>query len=230
MKKSGFTIVELLTVIAIVAVLAATLLPALSRARESSKRAVCLNNLKQIGIAFMLYTDDYDDFFPCAQDPVNTSPVYWLWMGRGWRGILNPYLSRYPAGKTSRIFTCPSDKTAPRNWESTSYAYSMCFYHSPEQIDAMASPSDTYDPARIVPSLGQKSSKVLHPAKKILAGEWLDNHSGGANNWWSWAGARNYLFADGHAEYLPANRILPANDGWPDPNLTERGISGMDIQ
>ena len=228
-KNNGFTLIELLITISIVLILGASVLPVLSKAREISKRQVCLSNLKQIGIAFLLYVQDYDDYFPCAQDPVNTNPTYWLWMGRGWRKFVSAYIGVSNPMITSKILTCPSDKTAPNKWESTSYAYSMCFYHSPEQINLMNSPAFTYSTGYIVPSIGQKANKVLHPSKKILAGDWLDNHTGGEYNWWSWNGARNYLFVDGHAEYIDVKKLLPANDGYPDPNLTVNGIQGKDI-
>ena len=57
-KRSGFTLIELLVVVAIIAILMAVLLPALHRAREQGKRAVCLNNMKQLALAWMLYADD----------------------------------------------------------------------------------------------------------------------------------------------------------------------------
>jgi prepilin-type N-terminal cleavage/methylation domain-containing protein len=57
---AGFTLIELLVVIAIIAVLMAILLPALNRAREQGKRAVCLNNVKTLSVAWMMYCDEYD--------------------------------------------------------------------------------------------------------------------------------------------------------------------------
>lgn len=62
MKKSSFTLIELLVVIAIIAILAAMLLPALSAARSSAKSSGCIANLKQIGVAMAMYSDEHEDW------------------------------------------------------------------------------------------------------------------------------------------------------------------------
>src|SRR5664279_4755059 len=66
-KRTGFTLIELLVVIAIIAILAALLLPALTSAKARATRTACLNNMKQMGTAFFLYANDYDDQLPAAE-------------------------------------------------------------------------------------------------------------------------------------------------------------------
>ena len=231
--RHGFTLIELLVVIAIIAVLAAILFPVLARAREAGRKTTCASNLRQIGVAFAMYTGDYDDCFPNNGDTM-------LWMGRRWRWPLQSYLAygarrdavdpanpNLSQGAGSHILICPSDATAPTAWDSTSYAYAACFYHTPAQVNAMTTP-DLYS-ATTFACVTQSLAAVATPSQKALGAEWLSNHDAPAEDWWHWGGARNYLFVDGHVKYVQATRIRPAINGYPDINLTRDGLGGCDV-
>ena len=228
--RCGFTLVELLVVIGVIALLAALSLPALARARGGALRASCASNLKQIYIAFECYLLEHNDTYPARQDlPLYEPPGYWLWMGRGWRDLLRPYVPH--TREDPLIYWCPADirRLTEEKYENTSYAYSMAFYHSPEQINSLTHTADCYsNPLPVIP---QRKSNVAYPSRKILVGEWFSNHAAweGDRGWFGPGGRRLYLFADGHVEFLDAAELLPANDGLPNPNLTRDGIRGKDL-
>lgn len=228
--RAGFTLLELLIVVGLIGILAALLLPALSRAREAAKRSMCASNLKQIGLAFEMYLQEHNETYPAWQDqPLTEEPGYWLWMGRGWRNLLAEYI---PGGQEDPgVFYCPSDtrEDSITRFERTSYAYSMAFYHSPEQINSLSSVADNY--SNPLPTIPQRHAAVRWPSRKILVGEWYANHAAWYNDrgWFAEGGKRLYLFADGHVEYLDWKDLRVGNDGLPNPNTTIDGIRGKDI-
>jgi hypothetical protein len=141
------------------------------------------------------------------------------------------YLSTLVDVNTPSVLLCPADQTDPAQYESTSYSYSMAFYHSPEQIDTIDDRSLTYTNPQ--PSIRQRVGDVAWPSAKILIGEWLSNHAPVEPaqtdlGWWCWLGTRHFLFGDGQVVFLKAESIRPARDNLPDANLTIKGIKGRD--
>jgi prepilin-type N-terminal cleavage/methylation domain-containing protein/prepilin-type processing-associated H-X9-DG protein len=129
-KRTGFTLIELLVVVAIIAVLIAILLPALGRAREGAKAALCLSNMRSIGLASQQYVMDNNGTLPSAGYQMANGRWYY------WFNCLNnnnylTSLGESDSTNTSRvIWYCPSDKMECLNYQSlgfkpSSYAYNL---------------------------------------------------------------------------------------------------------
>jgi prepilin-type N-terminal cleavage/methylation domain-containing protein/prepilin-type processing-associated H-X9-DG protein len=108
-RTSAFTLIELLVVIAIIAILAAILFPVFAQAREKARQTGCLSNLKQIGTGLMMYTQDYDEAYPCN------------WYGGLWDTTPNGSQYKwmdavYPYVKNEQVFSCPSDGSARKQY------------------------------------------------------------------------------------------------------------------
>jgi prepilin-type N-terminal cleavage/methylation domain-containing protein len=144
-RRAGFTLVELLVVIGIIAVLVAILLPALTKARAAANRTVCMSNLRQLGTAIQMYGNEFHGIWPrfldrdptsgAIQDSAATTSFAWgkdsfLYpLGRYGVGLLYPYL------RHRDVFYCPSavgvpfvDDSRGLNWETPNVTYIYSSY------------------------------------------------------------------------------------------------------
>ena len=114
-KSKGFTLIELLVVLAVIAILTAILLPALSGAKAKAQHVVCLNNLKQLTLGWLLYIDENDDFLPKNDGAGNGGSYGGSWVTGNAK--TDPSTANIRAGtlfryaKNAEIYRCPTDKS-----------------------------------------------------------------------------------------------------------------------
>jgi len=187
--KSGFTLIELLVVIAIVGILAAMLLPALSKAKLQAQGIQCVNNKKQMALAWLLYTDDYRNTYPTNGGGGSNDPS-WV---TGWMNPNNstdntnidnligsqydPYCSLGSYAKNAKIYHCPSDMSADPQYGPRVRSISM---------NGWINPSTT---GNIGSYWTKPSLKFSHPTDfgKMGASQtfvFLDEHPNSINDGW----------------------------------------------
>jgi len=120
--RFGFTLIELLVVIAIIAILAAMLLPVLSKAKAHAYAIQCMNNTKQLTLAWKLYTDDYQGVFPPNEDGAGN--VSWVYGNLDYNASVDDTNTLYltlpqfaklgPYTKSPGIYKCPADQSRQR--------------------------------------------------------------------------------------------------------------------
>ena len=206
-RRKAFTLIELLVVIAIIAVLMAILMPALKRAREQGRRAVCLNNVKQMALAWTLYADDYDSKIINGNTSTgghNKDGVCWVyWAGRNAteqkriddveRGLLFPYCPNL------KLYKCP---TGIRG-EIVTYAITDVM----NGYDAVDNSHNYIIKNRMQISHPQRRAVFLDEGR-LSPASWTIWRT--QPRWWDQITARhgdgtNFSFADGHSEYWKWN-------------------------
>lgn len=128
MKKKAFTLIELLVVIAIIAILAAILFPVFARARDAARGTTCKSNLKQLGSAFMQYTQEFDERFPhSGGGDFNVTTT----SAKNWPSALFPFV------KSRQVYKCPNDK-----YSNVAVSYNANNYIHFKNQAAITSPAD----------------------------------------------------------------------------------------
>jgi len=185
----AFTLIELLVVIAIIAILAAILFPVFARARENARRSSCLSNTKQIGLAILQYTQDYDEKLPPRYTGDGVTVGYTFWMA-----MVMPY------AKSNQLFFCPSDSQSNSNSTVTSsnvsYGWNTVGLDNPPDgsgtaLAAIANVAETIMLGE-APALPTDGGNSVYCLKNTGTYQPAPRHLEGAN----------FAFVDGHCKWF----------------------------
>ena len=204
---NGFTLIELLVVIAIIAILAAILFPVFARARENARRSSCQSNLKQIGLGFIQYSQDYDERMTPRGGDIAGGGTYTIWSQK-----LQPYI------KSTQLFQCPS------NTENTKVLQAGLPAFNVPQINISYAVNYHY----VGPYEDNPNSEAViqSPSTKILVTENRNQEHGiGAGDWHTanrffdktfrgHLGTINVLFGDGHVKALKHTATITPVNMW----------------
>lgn len=196
-QTTKFTIIELLVVISVIAILVSMLMPALQKARISAKTLVCVNKLKQLGLAFHSYSDDNGGFLPRAQIGAiwpGTGPSWCSDLGR--RTLLSPYLgsTRVVGNGEAELAVCPSDIHLHRDKKDYSGASSAVQQFSYGMNIKVALSRVSSLPSGQVMIGDKRVDSVMMHYPHINNATYPFYHTG------RHSGAGNYCFIDGHVE------------------------------
>jgi prepilin-type N-terminal cleavage/methylation domain-containing protein/prepilin-type processing-associated H-X9-DG protein len=171
-QMRAFTLVELMVTIAVIGVLAGLILTAIAKAKAGGESSICLNNLKQLGTAFVLYNGDYNDLFPAPGSRSKYGPQAedWIWWQYG-RDISKSTVVPYIAKFQPRLFTCVADHKALRLQgegvvfgDPFRYSYALTSYSLSNGVNPGLSTIITKE-REVYPF---KATSVSKPAQKIM--------------------------------------------------------------
>lgn len=205
MRRTGFTLLELLVVVAITGIMAAILLPALARAREAARRTSCAVNLSQIGIALWMYAEEHDGQFP--------------WSGGGGDARCLDYMNRRYLNELG-VFVCPSDTEATfRNYKGFPLVYPNAPVPLNESYRGSYDYFGAYTAAPIQAPEGMRPLPIVPLMWDIGMGRPDPDRPGRII--WAMDGA-NHIPGGGNVLWLDGSVTFMRLDGWAAINLPYR--------